>query len=291
MGFFFFRRSELSFFHMNDSQFRSWQDWFDLSPDVPRDLLIWWLSDLLDLPLTQLPLYAIPSEAQRDLFQKSRTRLRKGEPVQYVCGRAPFRNLMLEVDSRVLIPRPETEQLVQLAFDTGIPRAATVLDVGTGSGCIALSIKSERPDCRVSARDVSADALDLARANAARLHLDVDFTLASLLDGVPDHSVDILIANLPYIGEQERAELPANVRDFEPELALFADHDGTDLVVKLMHQATKALSPNGILFLETGEQQGAIYRKTANSLAWKLENRRDLAGKERFWIFSKSVVA
>jgi len=264
----------------------TWADLFDHHADIPREKLRWWLSDRLDLPLTSLPLAQSPSKELQKAFEDAATRLRRGEPVQYVCGHAPFRALNLRVNPRVLIPRPETEYLVQIALDRLVRPGDRILDVGTGSGCIALAIKSERPTCQVEGRDVSEDALSVARDNAARLKLDVPFRQADLLSDEPDHAWDLIIANLPYVGEREREALPSDVRDHEPGLALFAGPDGTDLVLKLMDQARRVLTPGGYLLLETGETQRAVYEAAARRLGWRLEGLNDLAGRERFWILT-----
>jgi release factor glutamine methyltransferase len=262
---------------------KTWQDLFTQYSDVPVEKLRWWLSDTLDLSLTALPMTQYPGPRMRKGFEAAAERLRRGEPVQYICGRAPFRDLELQVDARVLIPRPETEQLVQIALDEVIRPGDRVLDVGTGSGCMALSVKKVRPDCVVEGRDVSDAALEVARGNARRLGLDVDFTRGHLCQEEADGSWDVILANLPYIGEKERSDLPAEVRDFEPGPALFSGEDGTDLVLELMEDARRVLRSSGTLLLETGENQGRIYRPAAGKLGWQIEGCLDLAGRERFW--------
>ncbi|WFB35701.1 peptide chain release factor N(5)-glutamine methyltransferase [Kiritimatiellota bacterium B12222] len=266
---------------------KTWAELISEVPDVPPELLQWWLSDFFDASLTHLPLQDSPSESQLTAFTQAVVRLKTGEPVQYVCGRTPFRDLELHIDARVLIPRPETEQLVQIALDRFITSGDRVLDVGTGSGCIALSIKKARPGCQVSARDISAEALEVARENARRLGLDVDFKQADLLTEEPFRSSELIIANLPYIGEIEKADLPENVREFEPHLALFSGDDGTPLIKKLLKQALDVLTPEGVVLLETGEHQGAIWRQQATELGWQVESICDLADRERFWIFKR----
>jgi len=279
----------------------------DASTEVDVKLLQWWLSDYLACPLTHLPLSACPDRSSEQAFDQAAARLAKGEPVQYVCGRAPFRELELKVDKRVLIPRPETEQFVQIALDRLLQAGDRVLDIGTGSGCIALAIKYARPDCRVEGWDLSEDALELARENAQKLKLDVQFRQADLLTPGPFQNslavtgrqlpgqsrrettraaaqVELLIANLPYIGEKEADDLPKMVREFEPHMALFSGPDGTDLILKLLEQAKEVLAPGGHLLLETGENQGPIWKKAAKTLNWSLEGKKDLAGRERFWI-------
>lgn len=262
----------------------TWQHLFNHYADVPAEKLRWWLSDRLELSLTALPMRDCPDEKLRGEFVAAAERLRRGEPVQYVCGRAPFRDLELVVDARVLIPRPETEQLVHIALEEVIRPGDRVLDVGTGSGCMALSIKKARPDCVVEGRDVSTDALDVARENARRLGLEVAFAPGHLCKQEAEGSWDVILANLPYIGEKKRVELPKEVREFEPDLALFSGPDGTDLVLELMEDAGRVLSASGTLLLETGEQQGHLYRPAAGKLGWHIEGRCDLAGRERFWI-------
>lgn len=258
----------------------------EASANVEQSVLLWWLSDTLDRPLTQLPLDKIPDPETLRTFESVLPRLAAGEPVQYICGRAPFRDLELKVDSRVLIPRPETEQLVQIALDRLLPPGAAVLDLGTGSGCIALALKHERPDCRVEGVDLSPDAVALARENAERLNLDVPFRQQDLLSGEPFRNWKLLIANLPYIGEKEAPALPSTVRDFEPPMALFSGPEGTDLILRLLQEAQDFLAPGGQLLLETGETQGAVWKQAADAWGWEIRGLKDLAGRERFWIFS-----
>ncbi|MDA3873451.1 MAG: peptide chain release factor N(5)-glutamine methyltransferase [Kiritimatiellae bacterium] len=262
----------------------TWQDLFTQVADVPAEKLRWWLSDRLDCSLTSLPMTECPDAELRGDFEAAAERLRRGEPVQYVCGRAPFRDVELMVDERVLIPRPETEQLVQIALAEVIRPGDRVLDVGTGSGCIALSVKKARPDCVVEGRDVSTDALEVAGENARRLGLKVTFAPGHLCKQETDGSWDVILANLPYIGERERSDLPSEVSEFEPGLALFSGADGTDLVLELMGDARRVLRPSGTLQLETGENQGHLYRAAAGKLGWVIEGRSDLAGRERFWL-------
>ncbi len=268
---------------------KTWAQLFSEHPEVPLELFHWWLSDVLDHSLVNLPLQERPDEKAEQAFQQAAHRLAQGEPVQYVCGRAPFRDLDLKVDKRVLIPRPETEQLVQIALDRFIRPGHRVLDVGSGSGCIALSIKKTLPGCQVEGRDISQDAIDLARENAKALNLDVPFKQAHLLSDEPFRSWEIIISNLPYIGEKEKADLPSNVLEFEPHLALFSGPDGTDLILELLRQAENVLAPGGTLLLETGESQGTVWRQAAADQGWGIEGIKDLADRERFWIFQKEA--
>lgn len=195
------------------------------------------------------------------------------EPVAYILGRRDFRRLTLAVDPRVLIPRPETELLVEVGL--GLHRGATVADVGTGSGAVALALKDERPDLVVRGTDLSADALAVARENAARLGVDVEFARADLFDGDP---ADAVLANLPYVAEG--ATLPPDVARYEPAGALFAGADGLDLVRRLIAQVAGA--PVGVLALEIGPEQGwAVARKMEAAGFATVDILRDLAGLER----------
>jgi release factor glutamine methyltransferase len=178
------------------------------------------------------------------------------EPVAYVIGSWGFRGLELAVDPRVLVPRPETELLVDrcLALLEGIERPR-VVDVGTGSGAIALSLKSERPDAHVVACDISQDALDVAAANAARLGLDVELHLSDLLAQVPGDGFRLVVSNPPYVSELEIAHLEPEVAEHEPRLATVAGPEGLEVYRRLLPEAAGRLADGGILALECGSGQ------------------------------------
>lgn len=199
-------------------------------------------------------------------FMDFARRRREREPVAYIVGSRGFRRLDLQVDSRVLIPRPETEHLVEAAL--GLPVGARVVDVGTGSGAVALALKDERPDLSVFGTDVSADALDVARANALRLGLAVTFVHGDLLAGVS--GVDAVVSNPPYVeaGARVMREL-----SYEPAGALFAGADGLDVIRRLV-----AL-PVGFLALEHGAGQADAIE--ALLAGFEVSRIRDLAGIER----------
>jgi release factor glutamine methyltransferase len=196
------------------------------------------------------------------------------EPVAYITGVRGFRRLDLHVDQRVLIPRPETEDLVEVAL--ALAPGARAVDVGTGSGAVALALKDERPDLEVLATDVSDDALAVARANAVRLELDVTFLRADLLDGVP--AVDAVLSNPPYV--EDGAPLAPEIARHEPARALFAGPDGLAVVRRLVDQAGR--SPARLLALEVGLGQGPAVAALARDAGFtEVELRRDLAGIER----------
>jgi release factor glutamine methyltransferase len=162
-----------------------------------------------------------------------RRRAVEREPVAYIVGHRGFRRLDLAVDRRALVPRPESELLVECALT--LDGGASVLDVGTGSGAVALALKDERSDLTVTGSDVSEDALDLARANAERLGLDVRWLRADLIGGLPE-SFDAVLANLPYVAESERPALAPEIVRHEPFRALFAGADGLDAIGALIAQ-------------------------------------------------------
>ena len=206
-------------------------------------------------------------------FTELLARRAQREPVAYILGRRDFRRLTLAVDPRVLIPRPETELLVEVGLE--LAPGARVLEVGTGSGAVALALKDERPDLRVRGTDLSADALAVARGNAQRLGLDVDFAVADLLDAAP---ADAVLANLPYV--PAGTALAPEIARYEPAGALFAGADGLDAVRRLI-----ARLPGRTVMLAALEvapdQAGAVAGMLAAS-GWRtVDVRRDLAGGER----------
>jgi release factor glutamine methyltransferase len=196
------------------------------------------------------------------------------EPVAYITGVKGFRHIDLHVDGRVLIPRPDTEILVEAALD--LPRGARVIDVGTGSGAVALALKDERPDLDVTGTDASPDALAVARANAARLGLDVRFREADLLDGAGE--VDAVLSNPPYV--EDGAPLQPEIERHEPPAALYAGADGLAVIRRLAAQA--GASAARLLALEVGmgqaDEVAAVLRDAGFATT---ETRRDLAGIER----------
>ena len=200
------------------------------------------------------------------------------EPVAYITGGRAFRQIELAVDARALIPRPESELLVECAL--GLPAGARVLDVGTGSGAIALALKHERPDLEVSGSDRSVDALGLARANATRLGLDVGLIQADLLERVPD-GFDAVLANLPYVSERERTTLAPEILRHEPHGALFAGDDGLDAIRALLAQLAARRSESFVA-LEVGAGQATAVAGMLRAAGFaKVECMHDLAGMER----------
>jgi release factor glutamine methyltransferase len=219
----------------------------------------------------------VEGEAARWFRDAIRRRSVERVPVAYLVGHKGFRHLELAVDERVLIPRPETEHLVEALLD--LPRGARVHDVGTGSGAVALALKHERPDLVVSASDVSDDALAVARGNATALGLDVTFSRADLLDGV-DPQLDAIVSNPPYVAEDYRRLMERDVLDHEPHLALFAGVEGLDVIRPLVTQA--AATRATLVALEVGEHMAGPVRALVAAAGFpEVDVVRDLAGIER----------
>ncbi len=211
------------------------------------------------------------------------------EPLQYIEGTAAFRALELTVDRRVLIPRPETELLVGevLAWATGRP-GGDVLDLGTGSGAIALSLRREGRFGRIVATDVSAAALEVARENARRAGVAdlVDFREGSLFAPVAPEAFDVIVSNPPYVGLRDRSTLAAEVGEWEPAEALFAGADGLDVIRQIVSHAPEHLRGGGLLAIEIGDTQApaatALIRATGAFNEPRV--RKDYAGRDRIII-------
>jgi release factor glutamine methyltransferase len=213
------------------------------------------------------------------VFQNAvRRRAVEREPVAYILGRRGFRRLEVAVDPRALIPRPETELLVEVGL--GLPRGARVLDVGTGSGAVALALKDERRDLVLTGSDLSEDALALARANGERLGLDVEWLWADLLAGVPDE-FDAVLTNPPYVAESARTSLAPEILRHEPPGALFSGLDGLDAIRALLAQVG-ARDRVQVVALELGAGQAGAVMELARAAGFTtVRAERDLAGIER----------
>jgi release factor glutamine methyltransferase len=223
-----------------------------------------------DRPLTEAELAALRTQVER--------RGRR-EPLAYILGEWGFRRLTLKTDGRALVPRPETEVVVERALElVAAVRAPRVVDVGTGSGAIALAIKSERPDACVSATDVSDEALALARENAERLGLEVELVHAHLLSGLAGGPFDLVVSNPPYVSGRELPELQPEVSEWEPALALVDEGQTRELA----EAATRVLAPGGFIVLECHESRSRAVAATLASAGYEEATiTADLAGKDR----------
>lgn len=220
----------------------------------------------------------VAGPAVRAFAHAVRRRAVEREPVAYITGRKGFRHLELTVDRRALIPRPETELLVEVGLR--LPRGARALDLGTGCGAVALALKHERQDLRVTASDVSVQALELAGDNARRLGLDVRWLTADLLDEVPDE-FDAVLSNPPYVPDSERTSLSPEILRHEPHGALFAGPDGLATIRRLLAQLTTRARTRTVA-LEVGAGQASAVGELMRAAGFAaVRNERDLAGIER----------
>ncbi len=255
------------------------------SPRLDAELLLGHVLDLERIHLyTQFDRPLIPEELAE--YRALIKRRAAGEPVAYLTGERAFWTLDLLVDGRVLIPRPDTETLVEAALSIADDSPATVIDVGTGSGAIALALASERPTWSVIATDVSEDALEVARENRARTGLDerVEMVRGHLLEPVKldVFPIDMVVSNPPYVAESERDEVGPGVLEYEPTGALFAGPDGLDVITELVPAAFDALRPGGYLLVEMGYRQGPAVTAIFEEAGFvDVSIRRDLGGRDR----------
>jgi len=195
------------------------------------------------------------SQEEREQLKAIQKQLLAHKPAQYIIGSSDFHGLNLKVDERVLIPRPETEELVELILSENPETPLSVLDIGTGSGAIALALANSRPDWKIIASDLSKDALTLARENAQSCGLNLTFVQSDCLYAIQG-KFDIIASNPPYISEEDKDEVGLNVLTSEPHMALFAEEDGYAVYRKIAEQAGDYLTEKGKIYLEIGYKQG-----------------------------------
>lgn len=245
------------------------------TPRLDAELLLAAALDVDRAALFMEPDREVTGPAVRAFQDAVRRRSVGREPVAYILGRRGFRHIELAVDPRVLVPRPETELLVEIGL--ALPRGARVVDVGTGSGAVALALKHERPDLDVLATDVSAPALEVARGNAERLDLEVTFAEGDLLADVGE--VDAVLSNPPYVAESERPTLAPEIMRHEPAEALFAGEDGLDVIRRLVPASAGAR----LLAVEVGRGQADAVATLMTQAGFEtVDTHRDLARIERF---------
>jgi release factor glutamine methyltransferase len=210
------------------------------------------------------------------------------EPIEYVLGSVKTKDLDLYVDKSVLIPRLETEILIEYALEKMDVKEAKVLDLCTGSGILGLSIKKRRPDFSVTLTDISELALAVAQKNGKRNQLEVEYVLGNLLEPIGDRVFEYVICNPPYVSEQEYENLDRGVRDFEPKIALVGGEDGLFFYKELARKLPKHLSSKGKAFFEIGFSQGIDVLKIFSGKQWKnQEIKKDFAGLDRFLFVEK----
>ena len=195
------------------------------------------------------------TEEEKEFVEEIYKKLAAHIPAQYIIGHAEFFGMQLKVDERVLIPRPETEELVELILSENPEKNLKVLDIGTGSGAIALALAKNRPDWSVTAADISQDALDLSLENANAQNLNLSFIKSDCFSEISS-KYDIIVSNPPYISREDQEEVGLNVLHSEPHLALFADEDGLAIYRRIAEDSKDYLNDGGKIYLEIGYKQG-----------------------------------
>ncbi|MDR3240966.1 MAG: peptide chain release factor N(5)-glutamine methyltransferase [Lactobacillaceae bacterium] len=266
---------------------RKWGDW-QLEPYIQNTeerlaQLDYLLTGMMNWDYSQLKnnYNTVIEDEKRLRFMVAVRAIKGGVPVQYALGHAPFYGREFNVDRRVLIPRPETEELADWVLKDHQNSTVKVLDIGTGSGAIAITLALEQPNWRVFASDISDDALTVAQENAAEFNATVQFIESNLFEKI-DGQFDVIVSNPPYISEDERDVMDESVWMFEPEIALFADDEGLALYRQIAQELLKHLTPTGTAYFEIGYLQGPALVKLFSSLEnVKVELRQDMSGLDR----------
>ncbi len=222
------------------------------------------------------------TEEEKEFVEEVYKKLAVHIPAQYIIGYAEFFGMQLKVDERVLIPRPETEELVELILAENPETNLSVLDIGTGSGAIALALAKNRPDWSVTAADISQDALDLASENAKKQNLQIFLKKSDCFTEISE-KYDIIVSNPPYISREDASEVGLNVLYSEPHLALFADEDGLAIYRRIAEKAKDYLKDGGKIYLEIGYKQGqsvpALFKE--NFPEKRVRTLKDQFGQDR----------
>ena len=228
------------------------------------------------------------NESNQNLFLSALERLKTLEPIQYVLGKTTFMDLEFKVNSSVLIPRPETEELVRLMLKEDLD-GKEILDIGTGSGCIAISLAKNLPNAKVSALDISKDALEIAKENAKSNNVDIEFINADIFEYKSEKKYDIIVSNPPYVLESEKMLMKQNVLNYEPEIALFVDDiNALKYYESVIKFSLNNLNPQGQIFFETNENYKDELNKLAQNYEYNIiEFKLDINDKNRFLILSK----
>ena len=242
---------------------------------IPRSKIL--LADEIDL-----------NESNQNLFSSALVRLKTHMPIQYVLGKTTFMNLEFKVNSSVLIPRPETEELVRLMLKEDLD-GKEILDIGTGSGCIAISLAKNLSNAKVSALDISKDALELAKENAKLNNVNIEFINADIFEYQSDKKYDVIVSNPPYVLESEKMLMKQNVLNYEPEIALFVDDiNALKYYESVIKFSLNNLNSQGQIFFETNENYKDELNKLAQNYEYNIiEFKLDINDKNRFLIMSK----
>lgn len=256
------------------------------SPRLDAELLLSHVTGLSRTSFRAWPERHIPEEQAEQFFTLVAERA-SGQPVAYLLGEQEFWSLPLKVSPSTLIPRPDTECMVEAALSLDLPASANVLDLGTGTGAIALALASEQPGWRIMASDRVDDAVALAKENSQSLGLPVTVVKSHWFDQIPASTFDLLISNPPYIAASDRHLSEGDVR-FEPESALVAGDDGLDDIRLLVTEGLDWLNPNGWMLLEHGYNQGDAVRALFAKAGWcNIETRKDYGGNDRMTLARK----
>lgn len=247
-----------------------------------RAITLWILEEVLNVkgPKLSMERFMILTTHQEEVLDEYLRRLLKYEPVQYILGYAEFYGLRFKVSPAVLIPRPETEELVELIISETKTSSPNILDIGTGSGCIPISLKKNFPDASVTSLDISKDAIEIARENAAANGTEVSFIQMDILNKIPTTRYDIIVSNPPYIGHDEKEKMNDNVLIYEPHLALFSD-DPLLFYKRIAEISQEILNPDGRIYLEVSEYRAKDVVEIFTARAWRAEVKKDMSGKER----------
>lgn len=247
-----------------------------------RAITLWILEDVLHVkgPKLSMERFMVLTAYQEEVMDEYLQRLLKYEPVQYILGYAEFYGLKFKVSPAVLIPRPETEELVELIVSEVEKGDVTILDIGTGSGCIPISLKSELPAANVSAIDISIDALSIAKENAKANKVEITFLEMDILREIPTGKYDVIVSNPPYISHDEKEKMNDNVLIYEPHLALFSD-DPLQFYKRIAEIAPQILNPSGKIYLEVSEFRAKDIQMLFADKGMSAQITKDMSGKER----------